>query len=92
MGISLVSMVADMDHTATPRHQPWGFELDPMQVPVANWQGREDRMVPYDHGVWLADHVAGATSHLYPEEGHVSLIQRIADILDNLVKLSAVRS
>ncbi|MGI8889127.1 MAG: alpha/beta fold hydrolase [Nocardioidaceae bacterium] len=70
---------------------PWGFKLDPMQVPVAIWQGREDRMVPYDHGVWLADHVAGATSHLYPDEGHVSLIQRTADILDDLGELSALR-
>ena len=28
-------------------------------VPVQLWQGRQDRMVPYEHGVWLAAFLAG---------------------------------
>ena len=32
----------------------WGFELSSITVPVAVWQGRQDRMVPYAHGEWLA--------------------------------------
>jgi pimeloyl-ACP methyl ester carboxylesterase len=51
----------------------WGFGLDDGRVPVAVWQGGEDRMVPYSHGGWLAEHVAGAEAHLSPEEGHLSL-------------------
>ncbi len=38
---------------------PWGFDLASITVPVAVWQGREDAMVPYSHGAWLAEHVPG---------------------------------
>jgi pimeloyl-ACP methyl ester carboxylesterase len=51
----------------------WGFGLDDLHVPVAIWQGDEDRMVPFDHGRWLASHVPGAAVHLEPGEGHISL-------------------
>ena len=44
--------------------------------PVSIWQGRQDRMVPYAHGEWLASHVPGARPHLLPDEGHVSLFVR----------------
>jgi hypothetical protein len=30
-------------------------------------------MVPYAHGVWLADHVSGVTAHLLKGEGHLSV-------------------
>ena len=53
--------------------RPWGFGLDAITVPVAIWQGSEDLMVPYPHGHWLAEHVAGATAHLIEGEGHLSV-------------------
>jgi pimeloyl-ACP methyl ester carboxylesterase len=52
----------------------WGFELAAIEVPVAIWQGSEDRMVPFDHGRWLASHVPGAESRLLQGEGHLSLV------------------
>jgi pimeloyl-ACP methyl ester carboxylesterase len=65
--------------------RPWGFALSDITVPVAVWQGAEDRMVPYAHGEWLAAHIPGATAHLYPEEGHLSLVGQLDRILDDLL-------
>lgn len=51
----------------------WGFDPGAIEVPVTVWQGRQDRFVPPAHGEWLAARVAGASSHLLSEHGHLSL-------------------
>lgn len=66
---------------------PWGFELTEIRVPVAIWQGREDAMVPFAHGEWLVAHVPGARAHLFEDQGHLSLVTRLDDILADLVEL-----
>ncbi|GAB7052350.1 alpha/beta hydrolase [Catenuloplanes indicus JCM 9534] len=64
----------------------WGFDLAEIAVPVHLWQGREDLMVPYAHGEWLAAHVPGVTAHLEPGEGHLSLLAgAFGRMLDALV-------
>lgn len=66
--------------------KPWGFELSEISVPVFLWQGSEDLMVPFAHGVWLADHVPTVTPHLESGEGRVSVaIGAIDRMLDELV-------
>jgi pimeloyl-ACP methyl ester carboxylesterase len=65
--------------------KPWGFDLAAITVPVSIWQGAHDRMVPFAHGEWLAAHVAGARAHLHDDEGHISLVQQMPRILDDLV-------
>ncbi|HJQ02975.1 MAG TPA: alpha/beta hydrolase [Jatrophihabitans sp.] len=67
--------------------QDWGFELGRIGVPVAVWQGRQDRMVPFAHGQWLVAQIPTAEPHLYTEEGHFSLVARCDDILADLLKL-----
>ncbi|MFI5841830.1 alpha/beta fold hydrolase [Catenuloplanes sp. NPDC051500] len=59
----------------------WGFPLDTLRVPVAIWQGDQDRMVPFGHGRWLSTHVTGATTHLLPGEGHLSLLTKADAII-----------
>jgi pimeloyl-ACP methyl ester carboxylesterase len=52
---------------------PWGFDLDEITVPTFLWQGSLDLMVPFAHGEWLAQHIAGVTAHLVPDQGHLSI-------------------
>ncbi len=69
---------------------PWGFDLASIKVPVSVWQGRADAMVPYLHGAWLVAHVPEARAHLFDDEGHLSLIARIEEILTDLNQLGGV--
>jgi pimeloyl-ACP methyl ester carboxylesterase len=64
----------------------WGFALDGIRKPVLLWQGEEDLMVPFAHGRWLAEHVPGATAHLLPAEGHLSIaVGKLDVMLDELI-------
>jgi pimeloyl-ACP methyl ester carboxylesterase len=68
----------------------WGFAIEQAgAVPVAVWQGDEDRMVPFDHGAWLAAQIPGARAHLAPGEGHLTLAARLfGAVLDDLLDLA----
>lgn len=64
--------------------QPWGFDFDAIKVPVQIWQGSDDLMVPFAHGEWLAAHVPGATATLVQGEGHLSMVGRINEGMQEL--------
>jgi pimeloyl-ACP methyl ester carboxylesterase len=70
--------------------RPWGFDLASITTPVAVWQGRHDRMVPYGHGIWLADAIPGARRHLYDDEGHLTLLAKLDVILADLRDLAGL--
>jgi pimeloyl-ACP methyl ester carboxylesterase len=63
----------------------WGFDLGEVSRPVRIWQGRADAMVPYAHGEWLADHVPGSHARLFDDEGHLSLVLRFEEVVDDLL-------
>jgi len=64
----------------------WGFDLERIKVPVSIWQGRKDRMVPFEHGRWLTEHIPEARPHLLPDHGHLSLaVSSFERILDDLI-------
>jgi pimeloyl-ACP methyl ester carboxylesterase len=70
--------------------RPWGFDLADLTVPVAVWQGAHDKMVPFTHGEWLAQAVPGARVHLYDDEGHLSLVAKVDEILADLRGLAGL--
>jgi pimeloyl-ACP methyl ester carboxylesterase len=55
--------------------RPWGFAVDAIQVPVMVWHGRQDRMVPFGHGEWLARRLPNADPHLTDVDGHLTLLE-----------------
>jgi pimeloyl-ACP methyl ester carboxylesterase len=68
----------------------WGLSLGALghATPVAIWQGDQDRMVPETHGAWLAANIPLARARFRPGEGHLSLISRLGEILDDLMNLA----
>ena len=70
--------------------RPWGFDVGAISVPVAVYQGRQDAMVPYAHGEWLAANVPTAEAHLTEDDGHLTLVTRLPEILADLKRLAGL--
>jgi pimeloyl-ACP methyl ester carboxylesterase len=79
-GASGSSGVAD-DYLASFRN--WGFPLASTR-PVTIWHGRDDQHVPLFHGEWLADHLGAAELRSLDDEGHISIIRHLPEIIDEL--------
>ena len=65
--------------------QPWGFDVATIRVPVILAQGADDRVIPRQHGEWLAAHLPGAELWLREGDGHVSVMDAIPAALDRLL-------
>lgn len=66
--------------------RPWGFEPADITVPVLLWHGREDRFVSFGHGEWLAAQIPGVEAHLSDNDGHLTLMQKVGDVHDWLLR------
>jgi pimeloyl-ACP methyl ester carboxylesterase len=64
---------------------PWGFDLSAVAVPTVVVHGVQDRMVPVEHARRLAASVPGAVLRLEPDDGHVSVLRRLGEVLDSLL-------
>jgi len=70
--------------------RPWGFDVAGIRVPVAVYQGRQDTMVPFAHGEWLAAHVPGVRAHLTEDDGHLTPVTRMPEVLAELKELAGL--
>src|SRR5918994_1800562 len=52
----------------------WGFDPADVIAPALFLHGGRDRVVPAAHGEWLARHCPSAELWLYPEDGHISVL------------------
>jgi pimeloyl-ACP methyl ester carboxylesterase len=65
----------------------WGFDPGEIRCPTILAQGSDDRVIPRQHGEWLARHIAGAELWLRDGAGHVSIMDAIPEALDRLLEL-----
>ncbi len=64
--------------------RPWDFALEEVPLPVHLWQGDDDAMVPVHHARDLAERLPDATLTIVPDAGHLSIAERIGEMLDAL--------
>ncbi|TWP50795.1 alpha/beta hydrolase [Lentzea tibetensis] len=53
---------------------PWGCDPTTITAPVLLLHGGQDRVIPSSHGEWLARHCPTAELRLFPEHGHISVL------------------
>ena len=65
---------------------PWGFALKEVDVPMAIWEGGEDRLAPLSYPELLVAELPRATLRIVEGQGHLSLLRnRATEILSDLI-------
>jgi pimeloyl-ACP methyl ester carboxylesterase len=67
--------------------EPWGFDLDEIEVPVTLRYGTEDVLVPAAHGEWLGRHVPGARVVVDDSGGHLVSPETMLEIFVELARV-----
>jgi pimeloyl-ACP methyl ester carboxylesterase len=60
---------------------PWGADPTRITAPTLLLHGGRDRVVPPSHGEWLARRWPSAELWLYPDDGHISVLNQSAAAL-----------
>jgi pimeloyl-ACP methyl ester carboxylesterase len=65
---------------------PWGFDPARVTAPVLFLHGGQDRIGPSPHAEWLAGRCPSAQLRLYPDDGHISVLDSAVTALDWLAE------
>jgi pimeloyl-ACP methyl ester carboxylesterase len=65
--------------------RPWGFALEAIGVPVLLWQGEADVLVPPGMARLMAQRIPNCRAQFFPGEGHLLVLQHMAQILDEFI-------
>ena len=60
----------------------WGFDPGQVTSPVLFLHGCQDRIAPSSHAEWLARHVGSAELWLRPDDGHISVLNSGAAVME----------
>jgi pimeloyl-ACP methyl ester carboxylesterase len=63
--------------------RPWGFSLREIEPEVSLWQGEADTLVPPAMGRYLAAQIPRCHARVLPGEGHLLIIDRMPDLIDD---------
>lgn len=66
----------------------WGFELAEISTHVDLWHGELDMNAPITMGRYVADQLQSCTAHIYPDEGHLLMVDYWGEILATLSERS----
>ena len=61
---------------------PWGFDAAQVRAPALLMHGGQDRIAPSSHSQWLAGSCPSAELRLYPDDGHISVLNSGESALD----------
>jgi pimeloyl-ACP methyl ester carboxylesterase len=61
---------------------PWGFDAAQVRAPALLMHGGQDRIAPSSHSQWLAGSCPSAELRLYPDDGHISVLNSAESALD----------
>jgi pimeloyl-ACP methyl ester carboxylesterase len=64
--------------------QPWGFNVEEIQVPVHLWHGEADAIVPVEMGRYLAEHIPNCQPRFIPGAGHLWILEGYEEVLRSL--------
>ncbi|MFM1848626.1 MAG: hypothetical protein RL417_2100 [Pseudomonadota bacterium] len=62
--------------------RPWGFSVADIKIPVTVWHGLADTYVPPVMGAYLSENIPGADKKIYPESGHLLVLEELREILE----------
>jgi pimeloyl-ACP methyl ester carboxylesterase len=68
----------------TVQARPWTFDASAITAPTNVYHGEADTLVPVAHGRHTASLIPNAQLHTFPEDGHLSMINRVPGVCSDL--------